>query len=97
MNYKASIITIYGQDASNIAAVKSLLSGKPRIVFECFENTFYVGTETREEAKLLRNDIQALNINYSFFHLGIPTGSSFKSQGIGDDEVKHINHILFED
>ncbi len=97
MNYYGNILTIYGPNETNIPVVLNTLQARPDTVFQQHENTFYIGTLTKADARNLANMINSLGFSYSFIHLAIPTGSYFQSSGIPADIEAKINNILFED
>lgn len=101
MNYKAGIIIVNSGSQHDIDAVQTMLTDTqvniPSMIFEPVGNSFYIGTEFRDDARQIRDNLNTLNIDYAFFRLGISTGSNFDSKGIDPNIVKKIKNIFFED
>ena len=93
MSFFGNIMTIYNPEPPGIEEVKTILD-QQGLPFELIESTFFFGTKTPTQSRTLRKTFSGLDIEFSFFYLDNPDGSTFTGHEIDQDQVDHIRDIF---
>ena len=96
MELYGNILTIYNSTDTQIKNVKKMINdlGFP---FELLENTFFFGTTSIKKSKDFQKDLAQTNIEYTFFFLSNPDGSTIKANMVDQNVVDKIDGIFFGD
>ena len=96
MEYYGNILTLYNSNPSQLTDVEGKITdhGFP---FEQIENTFFFGTSSIKKSKDFQKELSLLPLDFTFFFLSNPDGSTIKASGIDENVAKHIDDIFFND
>ena len=96
MEYYGNILTLYNSTPSQLDDVTGMITdnGFP---FELIENTFFFGTSSIKKSKDFQKELFLLSLDFTFFFLSNPDGSTIKASGIDEAAARHIDDIFFND
>jgi hypothetical protein len=96
MEYYGNILTLYNSTPSQLIDVEGMITGNG-FPFELIENTFFFGTSSIKKSKDFQKELSLLSLEFTFFFLSNPDGSTIRASGINDDVARHIDDIFFND
>jgi hypothetical protein len=96
MEYYGNILTLYNCTPVQLNDVEGMITGNG-FPFELIENTFFFGTSSIKKSKDFQKELSLLSLDFTFFFLSNPDGSTIRASGISDEVARHIDDIFFND